>query len=199
MKKCKQIFVVLALTASLAGCGGGGSGTLTADQQQQILEIVQGLVETGGGFGMGLSALQAQTTEACASGSYTITQMSITYDNCDFVGDGSLVVDGTIDSSLNGNTVTISYDLDYIAEGEIFSMNGDMSMDGETGATTYDNFEVTTDGSSFGIDGSLTPNPDGTVDGDLTFSIDGASATCVFDGFDPSTATEDDYADACRF
>lgn len=222
MKKLAGL-VVVCVFVFLVGCGGSaGSGdpspnpdpvpssNLDADQQGEATLMMRAVVgslsqvdESFGGNVMVPKGLTYKVPHGClGGGSLDIGIDSIQYSNCTIViGGATIVMDGSISITQTGNLTTVVYDIAYSytlgALNVDFTMTGSVSWNDTT--ITFNNLQGDFNGFIYSMNGHITDNGDGTLDGVVVFACTNGSATCVFDNFNPDTATDADYAHACGF
>lgn len=175
---------------------------------------VEQAVTVGGTLDASVSSPELRFTvtelECTDGGTISIDDETFTfsYDACTIVdGDETIVMDGTLTIDGDGDSFSMIFDLtsettdsDSVAT---FSISGTISAsvsDG-TATVTYENFEASVEDT---LEGSYDMTADGEltmegsiVNGDLTVTVNEETVSCTFTDFDTSTATEDDWDDAC--
>ncbi len=228
-KTCFTLLFLLTFTLFVFACGSSGSSTgdsdnndeqaadegssdLTDAQEANATSFMQTIFSS---LGLAVSAssnvqnsllpksfMKSQEFD-CDSGSMVTGDggNTLTFSECALnIGEFSIIFDGSFALTVDGSTTTVTYDLSVTftdaSSTEIFTMDGFIA---ETDSTTTFDLDALFDGESMSMTGELTDAGGGVYTGEITFTVDGETATCVFTDFNPDTANESDYAYACGF
>lgn len=211
----------IGMAVLLASCGGGGGSdsasdgeALTGDQETQAGSISQNLasgLSSGASLSVSKSLYKTEdfSFDCSGGGTISIEEDSINYNTCIFGDDGSTVTtDGSLSfTEVDADTMTLTYDLTSSVTGSEgshdSSLEGTMTLDtsGEGSEVTLA-ISGTYDANTFAVTGEMAVSADSIFTEDICIedSTAGVDFHCVItesDNINISTATVDDFANAC--
>jgi hypothetical protein len=221
MKKYFSVIAVAVLALSFASCGSSdeadaaddGDDATTTDTTEASTELIaqttMSLVGTTSSLSAGISDVppslrytvsEGDLSDACVSGTFAYEYndetgvISLIAEQC--VDENSTTIDGTISLSSG----TLSFDSFTVAsDGVTSTIDGDVVItEGDDSISVVFDLSGSIDDDTFVTEGTLTfDSTTNLVTGELAFTVNSVGVTCTFTDFDVTTATEEDFADAC--
>jgi len=186
------------------------SSNLPVDQEDKAILMMQAVIGSLSLLNQGdVDKLEVKETtpvemiDCGPGGTATMSASQLLFDNCTMSpGEGeSVTIDGSISLSEVDDITTVTYDVSFTftfdGDPTTFTITGSVSMGDK--AVTFNNLTGTFKDGSYSIKGKIAEGTDDTFYGNITISVGAYSATCVFNGFDPDSMMEEDFADACGF